>query len=89
MLLSGLVGIASFFIVLFQCRNPSDYYNINKLNRVCMHPEILTTAMTVAISVNAWADWSFAILPAFVVWDLKISLRQKIEVAGLMSFAAL
>jgi hypothetical protein len=89
MLVSGLVGIAYFFIVLFQCRDPSDYYNINKPDRQCMPPKVLTIVVTVAISVNAWADWCFAILPAFVVWELKIPLRQKIQVVGLMSFATL
>jgi hypothetical protein len=49
-----------------------------------------TLGITYALAaVNAAADWAFGLLPFFIVWDLKMKLKTKILVAGILAFAAI
>jgi hypothetical protein len=40
-------------------------------------------------AVNAAADWAFGTLPFFIVWDLKMKLKTKLLVVGILAFAAI
>jgi hypothetical protein len=53
-------------------------------------PKGPTLGITYALAaVNAAADWAFGTLPLFIVWDLKMKLKTKLLVAGILAFAAI
>ncbi|KUL89153.1 hypothetical protein ZTR_05984 [Talaromyces verruculosus] len=45
--------------------------------------------MYTASIVNAVADWTFGLLPIFIVRELNMSLRTKVAVSCILSFAAI
>jgi hypothetical protein len=53
-------------------------------------PKGPTLGITYALAaVNAAADWAFGTLPLFIVWDLKMKLKTKLLVGGILAFAAI
>lgn len=82
-------GGAFDFIVVFQCWPIRSFWTLNPNDGHCISVNILM-GLTYGISaLNVVADWTFAILPAFVVKDLQMSRRQKGMVAGILALAAL
>jgi len=82
-------GGAFAFIVLFQCWPIYTFWTLNPDDGSCIAVDVLM-GLTYGISaLNVVADWTFAILPAFVVKDLQMSKRQKGLVAGILALAAL
>ena len=88
MVCTVIFGLAFDFIVLFQCWPISAFWTLNPADGHCINKDVLT-GLTYGISaLNVIADWTFGILPIFIVKDLVISKRQKGLVAGILAFAA-
>lgn len=84
-----LFGTVYFFLVMLQCIPVSEFWLNHPASNKCI-PEGPTTGITYALgAVNAFADWSFGILPFFIVWDLQMNMRTKTLVAGILAFAAI
>ena len=84
-----LFGTVYFFLVMLQCIPISEFWLNHPASIKCI-PEGPTTGITYALSaVNAFADWSFGILPFFIVWELQMNIRTKMLVAGILAFAAI
>lgn len=100
-----LFGLIYFFLVMLQClpsksepnyhmmvadiTQVSEFWNNHPASSKCI-PEGPTLGITYALAaVNAAADWSFGILPFFIVWDLQMELKTKVLVAGILAFAAI
>jgi hypothetical protein len=67
-----------FFVFLFQCY-PSSYFweRVADPNAKgsCMNPQI--------------ADWTFSILPVFLVWNLQMDKKEKASVIAILATGAL
>ena len=84
-----IFGGAFAVVVLFQCHPINTFWHLDKREGRCININIIM-GLTYAISaLNVIADWTFAILPAFIVKDLQMSRRQKGMVAGILALAAL
>lgn len=82
-------GTVYFFLVMLQCLPISEFWLNHPASSKCI-PQAATTGITYALgAVNAFADWSFGILPFFIVWDLQMNIRTKMLVAGILAFAAI
>jgi hypothetical protein len=67
----------------------SEFWINHPASTKCL-PKATTLGITYALAaVNAAADWAFGILPFFIVWDLKMKVKMKILVAGILAFAAI
>jgi hypothetical protein len=86
---SALFGTGYFFVALFQCNPVSAWWMKGPSSDSCIDPKIITGATYAASVINAGADWTFGILPIFIVWDLEMARRQKFLVAGILAFAAM
>ena len=65
------------------------FWNVHPASEHCL-PKGPTLGITYALAaVNAAADWAFGILPIFIVWDLKMKVKTKFLVAGILAFAAI
>jgi hypothetical protein len=87
MAISGAVGFTYFLVTLLQCRPISSFWNLHPED--CSDSKLLGDAAYVSHSVNAMGSWTLGILPVFIVRNLDLTKRQKIEVAGLLSLAGL
>jgi len=81
-------GTAYFFTALFQCSPISAWWKYGAGSHYCMSPQVIVGITYAASVINSLADWVFAILPVFIVWDLEMSKRQKAMVAGILALAA-
>ena len=89
MVLAAVFGFAFFFVLVFQCWPISDWWSLDINQKHCIKPDIVV-GLTYGVSgLNVIADWTLGILPAFVVKDLQMSVRQKRLVAVILSFAAI
>ncbi|KAH8911740.1 hypothetical protein BR93DRAFT_12679 [Coniochaeta sp. PMI_546] len=86
---TAVFGLAYFFMVVFQCSPVSSFWEQNpRAEGHCIPEKALMTMTYTASCLNCVADWTFGILPAFIVWSLTMSLKNKILVAAILSFAA-
>ncbi|RDW61635.1 hypothetical protein BP5796_11527 [Coleophoma crateriformis] len=88
LLVNVLFSLTYFFLVLFQCLPISAYWHITQQAGKCMPKEIFTAASYCHSVLIATTDLLFAILPIFMVWNLKMNLAMKFSVAGLLSTGA-
>lgn len=84
-------SIFYFFIVIFQCR-PTSYFwdRFDGLHDgKCVSNGLVAGATYAHSSLSVWADWTLALLPISLVWDLDMNPRTKISVAVILALGAL
>jgi hypothetical protein len=74
----------NLFFVLFQCLPIAAIWNREAYpNAKCLNFNTVTTTFA---SINVVTDAMALILPTWIVYDLKISRRQKVMLIGILSF---
>lgn len=91
-IISSVIGVSAvvctccFFIIVFQCW-PVAYFwgQFTGMEESYINP-IITRVSTYAYSImSCWSDWTYCILLAFMVWNLRINRRSKIIVFIIIS----
>jgi hypothetical protein len=81
-----------FFIFLFQCY-PSSYFwaRVGDPNAKgsCMNPQIVVATFYGYSAIACITDWTFSILPVFLVWNLQMGRREKASVILILATGAL
>jgi hypothetical protein len=79
-----------FFIFLFQCV-PSAYFwtQLTGGKGTCMDPDIVVGVFYGYSAITCAGDWTFSILPVFMVWDLQMGKKEKISVIMILAVGAL
>ncbi|KAK8093776.1 Satratoxin biosynthesis SC1 cluster protein 4, partial [Apiospora hydei] len=87
MTISVISGLAFFFVTLFQC-NPSPYF----WNRYvpgepgsCVPSDVIIGLGFLYTSFSLISDFTFALLPAVLIWDLKLKQRTKFAIIPLLA----
>lgn len=90
MIVSAMVGTGYTFLVMFQCKPISFWWNLDpNAKGKCLSP-LMVTNLTYSVSaLNSFADWTFGILPIFIVKDLQMKRRVKVVVASIIALAAI
>jgi hypothetical protein len=89
MALAGLFGIAFLGQIISQCQ-PTDFFwspTRDPLQGHCQGKNIILGFTYAHAVVSSLGDWTFGILPAFLVSGLNMNLRTKVSVALLLSLA--
>lgn len=90
MAVSAVVGVAYTSLVIFQCKPISFWWDLNPDHTgTCLSPALLTNFTYVVSALNSFADWTFGILPIFIVKDLQMKRRVKVVVASVIALAAM
>ena len=90
MISSAVVGVVYCFIVIFQCKPTSYWWDLNPdAQGHCLVPSLMTITTYVVSALNSVADWVFGILPIFIVKDLQMKTSIKVIVASILGFAAM
>jgi hypothetical protein len=82
-------GTLYFFVAFLQCRPFADFWRINPGAPTCISHDIITGCTYAASVLVSLSDWTYGILPIFIVWDLNMTKRNKLLVAGILAFAAI
>jgi hypothetical protein len=80
-----------FFLFVFQCR-PSSYFwrqYVTPGTGTCIDPIITVNAVYAYSALVCVGDWTYAILPVFLVWDLQMNKRSKTVVAMILAMGAM
>lgn len=87
MCISVISGLAFFLVTLFQC-NPSPYF----WNRYvpgepgsCVPSDVIIGLGFLYTSFSLLSDFTFALLPAVLIWDLKLKQRTKFALIPLLA----
>ena len=79
-----------FFVFLFQCL-PSAYFwtQYTGGKGSCMDPFIVVAVFYGYSAVTCVGDWTFSILPVFLVWNLQMGRKEKVSVIMILAVGAL
>ncbi|KAH7125843.1 hypothetical protein EDB81DRAFT_764939 [Dactylonectria macrodidyma] len=83
-----------FFFLLFvvQCRPTALFwlrYTANPPSGSCMDAIVVSNAFYGYSAISCWSDWTFSILPMFLVWKLQMNTRVKISVVLILAAGAM
>ncbi|KAL3424535.1 integral membrane protein [Phlyctema vagabunda] len=85
-----IYSVVFFFLFVLQCR-PSKYFwtRYTGGSGTCMNPKITVDATYVYSAISCWSDWTLAIIPVFLVWNLQMNSRTKLVVAVILAMGAI
>ena len=90
MTVAGIVGIAYTLLVIFQCKPISYWWDLNPNHTgTCLSASLVMYFTYVVSALNSIADWTFGLLPIFVVKDLQMKRRVKVIVSAIIGLAAM
>src|SRR2546423_3647415 len=89
MILASLFGIAFAAQIIAQCEPTSFYWAAERLPSEghCLNPHIMAGFTYAHAVVSSVGDWTFGILPAFLVSGLNMNMRSKISVFLVLALA--
>jgi hypothetical protein len=89
MILASLFGIAFLTQILVQCTPTSFFWSVTRdpSEGHCINLKINEAFTYAHAAVASFSDWTYGILPAFIVSGLKMNLRTKVSVFLLLCLA--
>jgi hypothetical protein len=89
MVVSAVMSTYFFLLFLFQCQ-PVGYFwgQYTGMNGRCIDPVIISRTAYVYSAISCWSDWTFCILPGFMVWNIQMNPRTKASVLLLFALGA-
>ena len=90
LVVTELYSFAYFFIFVFQC-SPSSYFwtRLSGSSGTCLNPHVTINATYAYSAITCVGDWTFAILPCFLVWGLQMDTQKKIYLIIILSMGAM
>lgn len=91
MLVVILFNSAYVLLAAFQCA-PVEYFWTRLLpsrEGACLNEAIISGTTYAATAINACADWVLGLLPIALVWNLELSTKNKISIAGVLALGVL
>jgi hypothetical protein len=90
MIVAAFLGTAYTLLVLFQCNPVSYWWDLDpNHNGRCLSANLVVIFTYAVSGLNSFADWTFGILPIFIVKDLQMKKRAKVVVSGIIGLAAM
>jgi hypothetical protein len=89
MALAAINSTFFLFFMLFQCSPISYFWNRTQPGGHCLSPTIITNSTYAFSAISGVVDFTYGILPIFIVWHLKMHRQSKYAVAGLLCIAAM
>jgi hypothetical protein len=90
MMVAAFLGVAYTLLVIFQCQPISFWWDLSsEQNGTCLSASLVMIFTFVVSGLNSFADWTFGILPIFIVKDLQMKKRAKVLVSSIIGLAAM
>ena len=87
--LATVVGLLFFFFTIFQCTPVNAFWNRFSGNGKCIDTDILIDIAYVYSVGAAITDFTIGLLPAFMIWNLRMTTRDKVAVAGILGLGCM
>ncbi|UNI24555.1 hypothetical protein JDV02_010290 [Purpureocillium takamizusanense] len=78
-----VAGGVFFFVTLFQCNPISSYWDKDQGGH-CLNMNIIMALAYLYSVFSVITDFTFAILPGFIIWHLKLKTRARVALIGLV-----
>jgi hypothetical protein len=88
MFISVVAGIAFFFVCMFQCKPVSYFWNKEQSGQ-CINNDIVIGLGFVYSTFSVISDFTFALIPAFLVWNLQLKKATKISLIPLLTMGCM
>jgi hypothetical protein len=88
MLTSIVAGSAFFFIIVFQC-SPVDYFYKKDQPGSCISNDVIVALGYTYSIFSIISDFTFSIIPGFLVWDLQLKRRAKVALIPLITMGCM
>ena len=69
-------GVALFFVTTFQCKPVSHYWD-KRGDGTCLDMNIIVALAYLYSAFSVITDFTFAVLPAFLIWGLNMKKRAR------------
>ncbi|KAF6809058.1 integral membrane protein [Colletotrichum sojae] len=89
MMLTVCTGVVFFFVTLFQCKPIAFFWDKTIENGYCVPMDVIIALTYLYSAVSVICDFTFAILPMFLIWNLKMDRRTKIALIPIMAMACI
>lgn len=89
MLISVVAGGTFFFVCLFQCYPISYMWDRTSQQGKCIDNTVITVLGYVYSVFSIISDFTFAIIPGFLVWHLQLKTRAKIALIPLITMGCI
>lgn len=87
MALTVLTGLVFFFVTLLQCTPISYFWNKTSQTGWCINVDVIIALTFLYSAVSVICDFTFAILPIFLVWNLNMSGKTKLMLIPILGMA--
>ncbi|UKZ74686.1 hypothetical protein TrVFT333_002356 [Trichoderma virens FT-333] len=88
MLVTVLTGILFFFVTMLQCMPLSYFWNKNQSGH-CINIEVIIVITYVYSSFSVICDFTFALLPIYIIWGLNMKKVNKVVLIPIMAMACI
>jgi hypothetical protein len=85
--LTVLTGLVFFFVTLFQCTPISFFWDKNSQTGGCINVDVIIALTFLYSAVSVMCDFTFAILPIFLVWNLNMSIKTRALLIPILGMA--
>jgi hypothetical protein len=89
MFISVLAGVLFFFVSLFQCWPISYFWDKTSQSGYCISMDVIVGLSYLYTVFSIISDFTFAILPAFLVWGLQLTQRTKMALIPLLTMGCM
>ena len=89
MAMSVIAGVVFFFVTLFQCNPISYFWDKTTQDGECISMEIIIGLGYLYSVFSIISDFTFALIPAFLVWNLQLNRRTKMALIPLLTMGCM
>ena len=86
--LSVITGLAFFFVSCFQCAPISFFWNKDQLG-TCVPMDVIIALTFLYSAASIISDFTFAILPIFLIMGLNMSVNMKVMLIPILGMACM
>jgi len=88
MLISVVAGATFFFVTMFQC-NPISFFWNKAQDGSCINSNVIVGLAYLYSVFSIISDFTFALLPGFIVWHLQVKRRTKLALIPLLTMGCM
>jgi hypothetical protein len=88
-IISVLAGSVFLFVTIFQCSPVNYFWDRSSPSGNCINVEVIIGLTYFYSVVSAINDFTFGILPMFLVWGLQMDKRTKLALVPILSMACI
>lgn len=87
--LTVLCGLIFFFVTLFQCHPISFFWNKHIADGTCVDVNVIIGLTFLYSAISVISDFTFAILPFFLIWGLNMSVKTRVLLIPILGMACM